>query len=139
MTSWGARHHGNPDSADQQAILSKAQAAAKCSNMTCPIGNNCDIIDYQNPGEIIDHMYAKQGIKYSTLWEVWAGESGCLSQFNPLDGKVQPRLNAVEWFLNQHVPTNDQTNENIIETYVMLNRQNIEKLQVSLQNVENKN
>lgn len=87
MVSWGSRNHTTPDFAAQKELLSKVQ---KESCPECAIGSNCLVIGYQNPGEIIDHMYEKQGIKYSTLWEIYNGDDqdNCLEYFNPLEHKA---------------------------------------------------
>jgi len=82
MTSWGFRNFVSPDFEDQRSLL-EAIKEKHCTK--CRIGSNRMTIGYENPGEVIDHMYAKQGIKYSTLWELYGGDhSGeCLDIFNP--------------------------------------------------------
>jgi hypothetical protein len=82
MVSWGARDGVTPDYPDQANLLEKIRGGY-CTD--CEIGSNRLVIDYINEGEIIDHMYAKQRIKYSTLWEVYKGSTGleCETLFNP--------------------------------------------------------
>jgi len=87
MTSWGYKPKTNPDFPDQKKVLDliKERHCPKCE-----IGSNRIVIAYPNPGEVIDHMYAKQKIKYSTLWEVYEGDaSDCVAQFNPPDDKYE--------------------------------------------------
>lgn len=87
MVPWGSRSYTTADFPDQKRLLDRV---AKSSCPKCEIGSNCKVIGYRNPGEIIDHMYQKQGVKYSTLWEIYNGkdESNCLEYFNPLDKKA---------------------------------------------------
>eukprot|EP00929_Paragymnodinium_shiwhaense_P101313 TRINITY_DN6430_c0_g1_i1.p1 TRINITY_DN6430_c0_g1~~TRINITY_DN6430_c0_g1_i1.p1 ORF type:complete len:215 (+),score=27.38 TRINITY_DN6430_c0_g1_i1:384-1028(+) len=92
MVPWGNKPYESVDYPDQKRVL-QAVADKMCAD--CAMGSNRNIIGYENPGEIIDHMYAREGIKYSMLWEVFdgfssslltvgaAGASGCFSQFNP--------------------------------------------------------
>lgn len=84
MVPWGSKLYTTPDFPDQNRILSKVSQKF-CPE--CKIGSNSVVIGYRNPGEIIDHMYAKEGIKYSTLWEIYDGEDqdDCLEFFNPLE------------------------------------------------------
>merc|ERR1719359_1407337 len=84
MVSWGSRMSTTPDYRAQNQILSKIK---KKHCPECEIGSNCVVIGYHNPGEIIDHMYEKQRVKYSTLWEIYDGaeKDDCLAFFNPLD------------------------------------------------------
>lgn len=86
MVPWGSRSYTTADYPDQKRLLDQV---AKSSCPKCEIGSNCKVIGYRNPGEIIDHMYQKQGIKHSTLWEIYDGkdEANCLEYFNPLDKK----------------------------------------------------
>jgi len=87
MVPWGSRSYTTADYPDQKKLLDRV---AKGSCPKCKMGSNCKVIGYRNPGEIIDHMYQKQGIKYSTLWEIYNGkdESNCLEYFNPLEKKA---------------------------------------------------
>jgi len=82
MVSWGAREATSKDFPDQRRLL---EVVKKAHCPDCAIGSNMKVIGYQNPGEILDHMYAVQGIKYSTLWEVYEGDdtNSCSSYFNP--------------------------------------------------------
>lgn len=93
MTSWGFKHEVNPDYADQEKVL-KAIQVRHCED--CKLGANSVTIGYDNPGEMIDHMYAKQGIKYTCLWELWRGEPGghepCIGYFNPYDGEYEKQV-----------------------------------------------
>jgi hypothetical protein len=92
MTSWGFQHVTDPDYPDQEKLLKVIQEG-HCKD--CRIGANSVTIGYDNPGEIIDHMYAKQGIKYSTLWELWMGGDGsepCIGFFNPYDKHYEKQV-----------------------------------------------
>lgn len=90
MTSWGYRPKVDPDFADQEKALKLIQEK-HCPD--CQIGSNRVVIGYENPGEVIDHMYAKQMIKYTSLWELYEGSSfGCLGQFNPPDSELEEQV-----------------------------------------------
>merc|ERR1719456_783972 len=81
----------DPDFNDQKKILDIIQAK-HCTD--CQIGSNRVVIGYENPGEIIDHMYASQKIKYSTLWELYQGDTNvCFKQFNPPDSEYDSLVN----------------------------------------------
>lgn len=80
MVSWGARYGVTPDYPDQRKLFQVVQQGF-CED--CEMGSNRVVIAYMNQGEIIDHMYAVEGIKYSTLWEVYQGLGSCFSMFNP--------------------------------------------------------
>lgn len=82
MVPWGQRAGVTTDFLAQSSLLQEV-AAKSCPN--CQIGSNRLVIDYENPGEIIDYMYARAGVKYSTLWEVFQGtlNGDCVSFFNP--------------------------------------------------------
>jgi hypothetical protein len=84
MVPWGSREYTSPDYSAQQHLLEEISAQT-CPR--CPIGSNCKVIGYRNPGEIMDHMYHTQRIKYSTLWEIYQGQGreDCLELFNPLE------------------------------------------------------
>jgi hypothetical protein len=100
MVSWGARWGVTPDYPDQSRLLEQVKAGY-CTD--CEIGSNRVVIAYMNEGETIDHMYAKQGVKYSTLWEVYEGASSeCEQLFNPpareLHGVATNWANALHEF-----------------------------------------
>jgi len=82
LTSWGDQKGVSVDFPAQQKLL-KRVASKSCPE--CVIGSNRIVVNYPNPGEVIDHMYAKRGIKYATLWEIYRGEpnSSCIAMFNP--------------------------------------------------------
>lgn len=111
MTSWGYRPSTDPDFADQDKVLKIIQ---KNYCPDCDIGSNRVVIGYTNPGEVIDHMYEKQKIKYSTLWEVYAGDGDCVENFNPPDSKytevTQNWANAIMTF-GDYVHTSVDPNE----------------------------
>lgn len=102
MTSWGFQPATDPDFGDQSKMLETIQRT-HCPD--CAIGSNRIVIHYPNPGEMIDHMYKKQAIKYSTLWEIYAPSSGrsetdCRLMYNALhdeyDKEVANWASAVE-------------------------------------------
>mmetsp|Transcript_2466 Transcript_2466/g.5339 ORF Transcript_2466/g.5339 Transcript_2466/m.5339 type:complete len:367 (-) Transcript_2466:69-1169(-) len=85
ITSWGFRHSQDPDFQDQRKVLNLIKDR-HCPD--CAIGSGWEVIGYESPGEIIDHMYLKQGVKYSTLWEIYEdveNEGDCVQFFNPPD------------------------------------------------------
>merc|ERR1719240_1843620 len=91
MTSWGFKPSTDPDFADQKKVLDIIHDK-HCSD--CEIGSNRVVIGYENPGEVIDHMYATAGIKYSTLWEIYDGSSGnCIANFNAPDDGYEESVN----------------------------------------------
>eukprot|EP00929_Paragymnodinium_shiwhaense_P043239 TRINITY_DN22268_c0_g1_i1.p1 TRINITY_DN22268_c0_g1~~TRINITY_DN22268_c0_g1_i1.p1 ORF type:complete len:438 (-),score=125.02 TRINITY_DN22268_c0_g1_i1:63-1376(-) len=90
MTSWGYKRMATSDLKDQSKLLKEVQKK-HCED--CRIGPNSIVIGYGNPGEIIDHMYATQGIKYSTLWELYGGGGGeCIDTFNPKDDEYEKHV-----------------------------------------------
>lgn len=92
MTSWGYKHFVTSDYKDQEKMLNVIKKE-HCPD--CPIGPNSEIVGYENPGEVLDHMYAKEGIKYSTLWEIFGGKGGhndCIPQFNPKDDEYEEQV-----------------------------------------------
>jgi len=121
MVSWGNREWVTPDYPDQSKLL-EAVKTQWCQD--CELGSNRIVIGYENPGEIIDHMYAKVGIKYSTLWEVWEGpyeanwtNYDCMSLFNPapdeLKGALKQWTGAMQTlgeFVDQHVSADEKSN-----------------------------
>jgi len=85
ITSWGYQHTENPDFGAQREPLDLIKAQ-HCPD--CVIGAGWETIGYESPGEIIDHMYLKQGIKHATLWEIYEDsdhEGDCVLFFNPTD------------------------------------------------------
>mmetsp|Transcript_105861 Transcript_105861/g.297653 ORF Transcript_105861/g.297653 Transcript_105861/m.297653 type:complete len:399 (+) Transcript_105861:81-1277(+) len=123
MVSWGNRPYTTVDYPDQLRLLEliKARWCPKC-----PVGSNRVVIKYPNPGEIIDHMYLNQKVKYSTLWEVWVGNSDeglprwtdqpCMLQFNPspeqLGGVLVRWSGAIQSFaafVHHNVTTDERT------------------------------
>eukprot|EP00929_Paragymnodinium_shiwhaense_P014233 TRINITY_DN122124_c0_g1_i1.p1 TRINITY_DN122124_c0_g1~~TRINITY_DN122124_c0_g1_i1.p1 ORF type:complete len:407 (+),score=79.98 TRINITY_DN122124_c0_g1_i1:59-1279(+) len=85
MTSWGFKAAATPDFQDQRRLL---EVVRRKHCQDCDVGPNSVVMGYKNPGEVIDHMYDKEGIKYSSLWEVYRGNApmeDCLSFFNPPD------------------------------------------------------
>merc|ERR1719171_888804 len=94
MTSWGYQNSTDPDYADQEKLLKFIQQR-HCAD--CRVGPNGVTIGYPCSGEVLDHMYAKQGIKYSTLWEMYLGgeqDSDCVHRFNPTDDKYRDTVDV---------------------------------------------
>lgn len=91
MTSWGFREATDPDFADQQKVL---DIVKKKHCPECDIGSNRLVIGYENPGEVIDHMYAIAKIKYTSLWETYDGDTvNCVEQFNAPDSEYDKSVN----------------------------------------------
>merc|ERR1719482_1973943 len=88
MTSWGFKPETDPDFADQKKVL---DIVKKNHCRDCEIGSNRVVIGYENPGEVIDHMYATAGIKYTSLWEIYNGRSvdDCIRNFNARDDEYE--------------------------------------------------
>eukprot|EP00971_Amphidinium_carterae_P231177 4587725-Amphidinium_carterae.1 len=85
LTSWGYQHSKSPDFSAQRKPLDVIKAQ-HCPD--CAVGAGWETIGYESPGEIIDHMYLKEGIKYATLWEIYEDEAqvgDCVLFFNPAD------------------------------------------------------
>jgi hypothetical protein len=91
MTSWGFKPATDPDFADQKKVLDIIKQK-HCPD--CEIGSNRVVIGYENPGEVIDHMYATAGIKYTSLWEIYDGDtSDCIHNFNARDDEYETSVN----------------------------------------------
>lgn len=91
MTSWGFKPMTDPDFGDQKKVLDIIQKK-HCPD--CEIGSNRVVIGYENPGEVIDHMYAVAGIKYTSLWEIYDGHSSdCIRNFNAADDEYEESVN----------------------------------------------
>jgi len=91
MTSWGFKPQTDPDFKDQKKVLDIIKEKY-CQD--CEIGSNRVVIGYENPGEVIDHMYGTAGIKYSTLWEIYDGsQSDCIKNFNAPDNEYEESVN----------------------------------------------
>jgi hypothetical protein len=80
MSPWGFQPAVSNHYNEQKVPLEEVQ---KNHCHDCQMGSNRVVIGYPNPGEIIDHMYKQQGIKHSSLWEVWEGDGPYCSGFNP--------------------------------------------------------
>lgn len=113
MTSWGFRPHTDPDYAAQQKSLAGVKAN-HCPD--CEVGSNRVVIGYPNPGETIDHMYSKQNIKYTSLWEIYKGPGECVQYFNPPDKELHE--NANNWaealithgsYIEKHVDASERS------------------------------
>jgi len=87
MTSWGFKPQTDPDFQAQKKVLDIIKQQ-HCPD--CEIGSNRVVINYENPGEVIDHMYATAGIKYTTLWEIYTGNTqDCVKNFNAPDDEYE--------------------------------------------------
>jgi hypothetical protein len=114
MTSWGYKNATDPDYADQLKLLNLI-SEKHCKD--CKIGANSKTIGYPCSGEVIDHMYSTQGIKYSVLWELYNGQHGtkdCVKMFNPPDSEYKEL--ADNWAnalltVGDYVKTNVTANE----------------------------
>lgn len=113
MTSWGYRPATDPDFPDQQQSLAEVKSK-HCPD--CAVGSNRVVIGYPNPGETIDHMYDKQNIKYTSLWEIYKGPGECVQYFNPPDKELDQSVN--NWseallthgrYLEKHVDASERS------------------------------
>jgi len=91
MTSpWGARHGEPPDYPAQKRMLAELKRnfyPPLFNSAALKVGRWGSVMTYGMQGAVMDHMYAKQGIKHSMLWEVWGDddtpEKDCDVVFNP--------------------------------------------------------
>eukprot|EP00927_Polykrikos_kofoidii_P046656 TRINITY_DN4081_c0_g1_i4.p1 TRINITY_DN4081_c0_g1~~TRINITY_DN4081_c0_g1_i4.p1 ORF type:complete len:410 (+),score=69.12 TRINITY_DN4081_c0_g1_i4:85-1314(+) len=121
MTPYGYKRAIPSDFKDVKVLLDRLRDKY-CPD--CEIGPNSVVIRYPNPGEIIDHMYVKQKIKYTSLWEIWKGqdETDCIEYFNPPDHLLQANtdiwasaLAEVGDFVRHEVGVDESASPDVIE------------------------
>lgn len=106
MTPWGHKEQHNPDYEAQLRLLRPVKAAA-CPR--CPLGTNRQVIGYDCPGELLDHMYAKAGVKYSYVWELFDDCNPPAPQFDGVVGNWTRGLEKLAALVDREVGAGERS------------------------------